>query len=355
MEQSHSPFIPCLLRTNKAIFAEPPMIVMGLEGSANKLGVGIMRDTSILANERATYVPPPGEGFIPSATADHHRSKILELIALSAEKAGIRLGDVDLFCYTKGPGMGQPLVVVATVARVLSLYYRKPLVPVNHCIGHIEMGRFITGAHNPVILYVSGGNTQVIAYSNMRYRIFGETLDIAVGNCIDRFAREIRLSNYPAPGLSVEKSARRGRKYIELPYVVKGMDVSFSGILSNIKGRVTEDEQERNDLCYSLQETVFSALVEVTERAMAFSSSKEVLIVGGVGCNLRLQEMMGAMAKERGSMLHATDERFCIDNGLMIAYAGMLMYNSGCRFSLSECTITQRFRTDSVEVTWRKD
>jgi N6-L-threonylcarbamoyladenine synthase len=331
------------------------MIVMGLEGSANKLGVGILQDTEILANERTTYVPPPGEGFVPSKTADHHRSRILGLIALSLDKAGVRLGDIDVFCYTRGPGMGQPLVAVATVARVLSLYHKKPLVPVNHCIGHIEMGRLVTGAHDPVILYASGGNTQVIAYSNRRYRIFGETLDIAVGNCIDRFAREIKLSNYPAPGLNVEKCARKGNRYIELPYVVKGMDVSFSGILSNIKRRVTEDEQERNNLCYSLQETVFSALVEVTERAMAFNNSKEVLIVGGVGCNLRLQEMMGAMAKERGAVLHATDERFCIDNGLMIAYAGMLMHKSGCRVDASECTVAQRFRTDSVEVTWRED
>lgn len=331
------------------------MIVMGLEGSANKLGIGIMKDEEILANERCTYVSPPGEGFIPAKTAEHHRSQILKLIVLSLTNAGIRLSDIDVFCYTKGPGMGQPLAVVATVSRTMSLYCNKPLIPVNHCIGHIEMGRFITAATNPTILYVSGGNTQVIAYSNKRYRIFGETLDIAVGNCIDRFARELKLPNHPAPGLNVEKYARLGSKYIELPYVVKGMDVSFSGILSNVRDKITDDEQMRYDLCYSLQETMFSALVEITERVMAFNNSKEVLIVGGVGCNLRLQEMMNAMVKDRGGVLHATDERFCIDNGLMIAYTGMLMAKSGCVFDMDECTVTQRYRTDSVEVTWRKD
>ncbi|KMV65493.1 O-sialoglycoprotein endopeptidase [Encephalitozoon cuniculi EcunIII-L] len=329
------------------------MIAMGLEGSANKLGVGIMRDDEILANERLTYAPPPGEGFIPVKTAEHHRSRILGLVAVSLEKAGVDLDDVDIFCYTKGPGMGLPLSVVATVARTLSLYCNKPLVPVNHCIAHIEMGRFITKASNPVILYASGGNTQIIAYHNRRYKIFGETLDIAVGNCIDRFARALKLPNFPAPGLSVERYAKLGKNYIELPYVVKGMDVSFSGILSSIKRKIAEDEQVKRDLCYSLQETVFSALVEVTERAMAFSSSKEVLIVGGVGCNLRLQEMMGIMARERGGVCYATDERFCIDNGVMIAYVGMLMAKSGAAFKLGECFVTQRYRTDSVEVTWR--
>lgn len=331
------------------------MIVMGLEGSANKLGVGIMRDEEILANERCTYAPPPGEGFVPTRTAEHHRAQILGLIEQSLNKANVGLGDIELFCYTKGPGMGQPLAVVATVARTMSLYCKRPLVPVNHCIGHIEMGRFITRARDPIVLYVSGGNTQVIAYSNRRYKIFGETLDIAVGNCIDRFARALRLPNIPAPGLNVEEYARHGTSYIELPYVVKGMDVSFSGILSNIENRITDDEQRKYDLCYSLQETVFSALVEITERAMAFNDSKEVLIVGGVGCNLRLQEMMRRMVEDRGGILHATDERFCIDNGLMIAYAGMLMAKSGYVSDMNECTVTQRYRTDSVDVTWRED
>ena len=121
--------------------------------------------------------------------------------------------------------MGAPLVSVALVARTLSLLYSKPLVGVNHCVGRkygyyppglnltcsldIEMGRQVTGAQNPVVLYVSGGNTQVIAYSQQCYRIFGETLDIAVGNCLDRFARVINLSNDPSPGYNIEQEAKK--------------------------------------------------------------------------------------------------------------------------------------------------
>ena len=286
--------------------------------------------------------------------------------------------DIDLICYTKGPGMAGPLSVGAIVARTLSLLFKKPLMGVNHCIGHIEMGRTVTGARNPAILYVSGGNTQVIAYSQKRYRIFGETIDIAVGNCLDRFARIIGLSNDPSPGYNIEQLAKLGKNYIELPYIVKGMDVSFSGLLTFIEELVTgkknsqtkKQKQEnvgkmktddppysKEDLCYSLQETIFAMLVEVTERAMAHCGSTEVLLVGGVGCNLRLQQMMQIMASERGGSVCTMDDRYCIDNGAMIAWPGLIEYLSTGEkgIDLNDSTFTQRFRTDEVEVTWRDD
>jgi len=229
------------------------------------------------------------------------------------------------------------------------------------------MGRQITGAQNPVVLYVSGGNSQVIAYSQQRYRIFGETLDIAVGNCLDRFARVINLRNDPSPGYNIEQEAKKGKRLLALPYATKGMDISLSGILTSVEvyttdkrfrpnGPTSEDDDDiitPQDLCFSLQETVYAMLVEITERAMAHIGSKEVLIVGGVGCNERLQEMMGIMARERGGDVFATDERFCIDNGIMIAQAGLLSYRMGSETPLSKSTCTQRFRTDEVHVAWR--
>ncbi|XP_056384483.1 tRNA N6-adenosine threonylcarbamoyltransferase isoform X3 [Hyla sarda] len=310
-------------------------IVLGFEGSANKIGVGIVQDGKVLSNPRRTYITPPGQGFLPSDTARHHRSCILDVLKEALEEANVHQNDIDCIAYTKGPGMGAPLLSVAIVARTVAQLWKKPLLGVNHCIGHIEMGRLITGAENPTVLYVSGGNTQVIAYSEHRYRIFGETIDIAVGNCLDRFARVLKISNDPSPGYNIEQMAKKGKKFVELPYTVKGMDVSFSGILS-----------------YT-EETLFSMLVEITERAMAHCGSQEVLIVGGVGCNIRLQEMMEAMCRERGAKLFATDERFCIDNGAMIAQAGWEMFRSGQVTELQDSWITQRYRTDEVEVTWR--
>lgn len=250
--------------------------------------------------------------------------------------------------------MGAPLNSVAAVARTLALLWGTPLIPVNHCIGHIEMGRHITGATDPVILYVSGGNTQVIAYSLERYRIFGETIDMAVGNCFDRLARILNLPNDPSPGYNIEQLAKKGSVLVDLPYTVKGMDVSLSGVLSSIE--LVAGKHAPEDLCYSLQETVFAMLVETTERAMAHVGTNEVLIVGGVGCNRRLQEMMEAMVQQRGGRIYATDERFCIDNGIMIAHAGLLMYQSApdtAPIHPGLATISQRYRTDQVPVTWR--
>ncbi|CAG8471624.1 131_t:CDS:1 [Ambispora leptoticha] len=338
-------------------------IAIGLEGSANKLGIGIVAHddvtgkVEILSNIRHTHITPPGTGFLPRDTAAHHREHVLPVLENALREARITIKDINVICFTKGPGMGAPLASVAIVARTLSLLWDKPLVGVNHCIGHIEMGREITGAENPVVLYVSGGNTQVIAYAEKRYRIFGETLDIAVGNCLDRFARVLNLSNDPSPGYNIEQAAKSGKTFIELPYTVKGMDVSFSGILSYIEmiaqDQLASGECTPEDLCFSLQETIFAMLVETTERAMAHIGSKEVLIVGGVGCNLRLQEMMMQMVGQRGGKVFATDERFCIDNGIMIAHAGLLAFRTGFTTKLEESFCTQRFRTDEVYVSWR--
>jgi N6-L-threonylcarbamoyladenine synthase len=355
------------------VYLERPYLALGLEGSANKLGAGIIRhapdgSSTVLSNIRHTYITPPGEGFQPKDTALHHRKWAMSVIRDAIKTAGVQIAELDCICFTKGPGMGAPLQSVALVARTLSLMYKKPLIGVNHCVGHIEMGREITGAQNPVVLYVSGGNTQVIAYSRQCYRIFGETLDIAVGNCLDRFARVINLSNDPSPGYNIEQLAKEGKRLVSLPYTTKGMDVSLSGILSSVEAYTNDkrfhpqfdaslsendDIVTPADLCFSLQETVFAMLVEITERAMAHIGSKEVLIVGGVGCNERLQEMMGVMAQERGGNVFATDERFCIDNGIMIAQAGLLAYRMGYKTPLEKSACTQRFRTDEVHVSWK--
>jgi N6-L-threonylcarbamoyladenine synthase len=359
------------------------MIAIGLEGSANKLGVGLIHHptktlpphtpntispttATILSNIRHTYVSPPGTGFLPKDTALHHRQHLVPVILAALKEANISITDVDCICYTRGPGMGAPLQSVALAARTLSLLWNLPLIGVNHCIAHIETGRLITHATNPVVLYVSGGNTQVIAYTAQHYRIFGETLDIAVGNCLDRFARTLGISNDPAPGYNIEQLAKKGRVLVELPYAVKGMDCSFSGILARCDelaasmkaGTLSGPNGEvvtAPDLCFSLQETLFAMLVEITERAMAHVNSSQVLIVGGVGCNERIQEMMGLMARERGGEVYATDERFCIDNGIMIAHAGLLEHRTGRVTRVEESGVTQRFRTDEVFVGWRDD
>jgi N6-L-threonylcarbamoyladenine synthase len=343
-------------------------IVLGIEGSANKVGVGVLqyspstKSYTILSNPRKTYVAPTGHGFLPKETAWHHQAHVVALVRAALNEAfpGEQSPElrISAVCFTKGPGMGAPLQSCAIAARCLALLWDVPLVGVNHCVGHIEMGRIACGTSNPVVLYVSGGNTQVIAYSDQRYRIFGETIDIAIGNCLDRFARTVGLSNDPSPGYNIEQEAKAtDTSFIDLPYTVKGMDVSFSGILTHVeqvaKTKLKAGEVTVADMCYSLQETLFAMLVEITERAMAHTGQNEVLIVGGVGCNLRLQDMMATMVSERGGSLCAMDHRYCIDNGAMIAQAGIFSLQYGEKTSLEDSWCTQRFRTDQVKTLWR--
>ena len=238
------------------------------------------------------------------------------------EEAGLSYKDIDFISFSQGPGLGPALRTVATSARTLALSLNVPIVGVNHCIGHVEIGKLDTGARNPVTLYVSGGNSQVIAYESGRYRIFGETLDIAIGNCLDHFGRETGLGHPGGP--VVEKLAKEG-SYIDLPYVVKGMDFSFSGLLSAAL-RAHKNGERIEDICYSLQETAFAMLVEVTERALAHTEKDEVLLCGGVSANSRLREMMQIMAEEHYAKFYMPEMKYSGDNGVMIAWLGQLMY-----------------------------
>jgi len=326
------------------------MLCLGIESTAHTFGVGIVSENAeILANKYKVYSPASG-GIHPREAANHHCDVAIETIKEALEQAKISLKDIDLIAFSQGPGLGPCLRTGATVARALALSLKKPIIGVNHCIAHLEIGRGTTKCKDPVLLYVSGGNTQVIAFANARYRVFGETLDTGIGNFIDKLARELGI---PFPGgPKIEEMARKGKQLLKLPYSVKGMDVSFSGMLTAAlallkKGVCTED------LCYSVQEYAFAMLVEVTERAMAHVGKEEVLLGGGVARNCRLQEMVSKMAQERGAKMFIPEPDLCVDNGAMIAYLGILMHKSGVRQRIEETAIRQRFRTDEVVVTWR--
>ncbi len=194
--------------------------VLGIESTAHTFGVGIVKDGEIIASERDTYKPPSG-GIIPREAALHHFRLAPTIIKNALDKAKIKLDDIDLFAYSQGPGIMNCLKVGYVVSSFLAKKYNKKLIGVNHCVGHIEIARKETGFEDPVMLYVSGGNTQVITFRDNRYIVFGETQDIGVGNLIDKFGRMIGLP-FPA-GPSIEKLAEKGRNYIEIPYSIKGI------------------------------------------------------------------------------------------------------------------------------------
>ena len=327
------------------------MITLGIESTAHTFGVGIVTDKGkFLANVRDSYVTESG-GIVPAKAAEHHFDVWKSVLDGALEKARVKIKDVDVIAFSQGPGLGHTLKVGAFVARVLALKYKKPIVGVNHCIAHLSIGECRTKAKDAVLLYTSGANTQVIAYEGGKYRVFGETLDIGVGNLLDVVAREMGLG-FPG-GPKLEKLAAKGKRFIELPYAVKGMDVSFGGLLTNVKEKIRSKKYSNEDLAYSLQETVFAMLVEVAERAMAHTGKKHLVLGGGVGCNARLQEMCRVMCKERGARFFVPENEFLVDNGAMIGWQGWLEYKAGKRQKIEETKILQYWRTDEVKVNWR--
>ncbi|MDH2659568.1 MULTISPECIES: bifunctional N(6)-L-threonylcarbamoyladenine synthase/serine/threonine protein kinase [Methanobacterium] len=327
------------------------VICIGLEGTAEKTGVGIVdSDGHILALQGRALLPEKG-GIHPREAAQHHAENLVPLIKKSLDEANLSLEDLDMVAFARGPGLGPALRTVATAARSLALSLDVPIVGVNHCIGHIEIGRLTTGCQDPLTLYVSGGNTQVTAFDAGRYQIFGETLDIAIGNCLDQFARTVGLGHPGGP--RVEELALASDNYLKLPYTVKGMDLSFSGLLTAAI-RKYESGAALEDVCHSLQETAFAMLVEVTERALAHSKKSEVLLVGGVAANQRLREMLEVMAQEHYAEFFMPEMKYCGDNGAMNAWLGLLMYQNSKKMDICDTRVKQRFRTDQVDVPWRE-
>lgn len=327
-------------------------IILGIESTAHTFGVGVVKNGKVLSNVKRSFSSDSG-GMIPIEVAKFHSDNKNEIYFEGIDSAGIKESEIDAIAFSQGPGLAPCLLEGMKFAKELSKKLKKSLIPVNHCIAHLEIGR-LTGAKDPVMLYCSGANTQVIAYASGKYRIFGETLDIGIGNFIDSFARYAGIG-FPG-GPAIQNLAEESPKnYIELPYTVKGMDVAFSGVLTNLKQKLDSKKYSLKDLSYSLQETVFAMLVETAERAMAHTGKKELLLGGGVACNKRLQEMCKIMCRERNTKFFAPENSLLVDNAAMIAYLGELMFNAGIKEkNIEKIDIKPRQRTDEVEVKWKQ-
>ncbi|MGC9226961.1 KEOPS complex N(6)-L-threonylcarbamoyladenine synthase Kae1 [Caldivirga sp.] len=327
------------------------MIILGIESTAHTIGVGIVSENGVLANENETYTPPQGLGIHPREAADHHAVKAPYLIKRALDKAGVGLSDIDAVAFSQGPGLGPALRVGATVARFIAIKYSKPLVPVHHGVAHIEIAKMTTGAKDPLVLLVSGGHTMVTAYSGGRYRVFGETMDISVGNCLDMFARFLGLPNPGVPHL--EECASRGKVMLELPYTVKGQDMSFAGLYTAAVKLVKEGKRTE-DVCLSIVNTAYYMLAEVTERALALLGKREIVLAGGVARSHILRSIMEIVASEYTATLHVVPPEYAGDNGAMIAWTGLLAYRSGVSISIEDSVIRQRWRIDEVSIPWIK-
>ncbi len=324
------------------------MIVLGIEGTAHTISAGIVDENKIISNSSSTYIPLNG-GIHPREAAIHHADHVLEVMHNAFKESGLTPEDIDLVSFSKGPGLGPCLRIAATASRAFSLRYKIPIIGVNHPLGHVEIGRKLSGAVDPIMLYISGGNTQIIAHEYGKYRVLGETMDIGLGNMLDKFARD---ANIPFPGgPEIEKMALSGKKLLKLPYSVKGMDTSFSGMYTAAKNFLNQGEKIEN-ISYSIQEYSFSMVIEVLERALYYTNKNEILLAGGVAKNDRLRSMVLSMAEESGYRAYLTDKKYCMDNGAMIAQAGMLLYENGEHDSIMDTKVNQKYRIDEVNIPW---
>jgi N6-L-threonylcarbamoyladenine synthase/protein kinase Bud32 len=328
-----------------------PLICLGIEGTAHTVGVGIVdSDGRVLANMRSEYIPGKG-GIHPREAAEHHAMVAPRLVVDALKIARLAASDVHVVSFSMGPGLGPCLRVVATAARALSFLLGKPLVGVNHCLAHIEIGRRVMNVADPLTLYVSGGNTIVAAFDCGRYRVFGETLDIAVGNMLDAFGRDAGIPHPGGP--RIEKLASMSKKFISLPYTVKGMDLSFSGLLTATSEMLKSGKHSIEDVCYSVQEVAFSMLAEVTERALAHTEKAEVLLTGGVAANKRLQQMISIVSNEHGASFYVVPIEYAGDNGAMIAWTGLMQFRAGRTIRVEESNVRPKWRLDEVDVSGR--
>ena len=327
------------------------MRVLGIEGTAWAASAAVF-DTGpeTLSIETDPYVPDSG-GIHPREAAEHMAEAIPRVIERVLERdCEDREGNagIDAVAFSRGPGLGPCLRIVASAARAFALTRDVPLVGVNHMIAHAEIGRSRSGFDAAICLNASGANAHVLGYRNGKYRILGETMDTGVGNALDKFARHLDWSHPGGP--KIEAAAEDG-SYLELPYVVKGMDFSFSGLMSAAKAAV-DDGESVEDVCFSLQENTFAMLTEVAERALSLTDATELVLGGGVGQNARLQGMLAAMCAERGARFYAPEPRLLRDNAGMIAALGARMFAAGDTLSISDSRVRPNFRPDEVAVTW---
>jgi universal protein Kae1 len=326
------------------------MVILGIESTAHTASVGLVSEQAEVLGLASDMYRPTQGGIHPREAANHHVELFPTLVERAMSAAHLRPSDVEAVAFSQGPGLGPCLRAGATVARMLALAWDRPLVPVNHCVAHVEIARVLSGLDDPLLLYASGGNTQVIAYARGRYRVLGETLDIGIGNFLDKLWIELG-GTFPG-GPAIEAEARKGRELLALPYSVHGMDVAFSGILTAALA-LDARGADRPDLAYSVEVTTYAMLTEITERALAHRRRNAVVLGGGVACNERLRTMVRTMVEARGGTMFAPPRSLCVDNGAMIAWTGLLAFRAGVTVPVGASGIEPRQRTDLVLAPWR--
>ncbi len=342
------------------------MLCLGIESTAHTFGCSVVnydrgnysnvsKDEFILSETRDVYKASAGWGIHPRDASKHHAQVATTILRKCLKDANIDIKNIDLISYSAGPGLGPCLRVGAVVSRSLASFYGIPLIPVNHAVGHIELGIKLTNLNSPLTLLVSGGHTMLLVYYRNKWRIFGETLDITLGQLFDQVGRKMGFASPCGSKIEELSGLSDGNSLHSLPYIIKGNDVSFSGLLSSVKSLLNDRSNHIYDICFSLQETAFAIIVEAVERALAFTGNKEFLIVGGVSANKRLSEMLNLACTAHGAVFNSCPLRYCGDNGAQIAWTGSQIYSSEQPHIVEpeNASVNQSWRLDSVYIPWR--
>ena len=323
-----------------------PVIILGIESSCDDTAAAVVRDGVLLSNVVADQeVHRKYGGVVPELASRAHQQHIVPVVDQALAEAGIKPQDLSAVAFTRGPGLLGSLLVGSSFAKGFALAGDIPLVEVNHLQAHILV-HFLkkkdSDAPPPsfpfLCLLVSGGHTQLIVVrDHLSMELIGKTIDDAAGEAFDKSAKIMGLP-YPG-GPLVDRYAREGnaRAFTFTKPAIGGLDYSFSGLktafLYFIRDRLKENadfiEQNRNDLCASIQQTIVEILTDKLEMACQQTGIREVALAGGVSANSGLRERIQWLARRHGWHVHIPEISLTTDNAAMIAITGYYKFLTG--------------------------
>jgi N6-L-threonylcarbamoyladenine synthase len=318
--------------------------VLGIETSCDETAASVVRGLApgpgeILSNIvfSQTEAHAPYGGVVPEIASRAHLEILDAMIERALAEAGVSLAEMDGIAATAGPGLIGGVMVGLTTAKALALGTGKPLVAVNHLMGHAMTARMTHGVEFPfLLLLVSGGHCQLVGVGGPQdFRLYGSTIDDAVGEAFDKAAKILGLP-YPG-GPAVEEAAKTGNpRAYDLPRPMKGRsgaDFSFSGLKTALR-LLAQDSVRVEDAAASFQAAVIESLVDRTRAGMAlfrrdFRNGNVLVVAGGVAANQAIGTALAKLAREEGFLTRIPPPRLCTDNAAMIAWAGVEHLSAG--------------------------
>jgi len=322
------------------------MNVLGVESSCDESGVALVSvDGADLPELRAHALHSQVDmhhdygGVVPELASRDHIRRLLPLTREVLSRAGCGLAQVDVVCFTRGPGLAGALLVGAAMACALAASLGRPAVGIHHLEGHL-LSPFLS--QDPprfpfLALLVSGGHTQLMRVEDVgRYELLGETVDDAAGEAFDKTAKLMGLGYPGGPALAALASDGRDDAFV-LPRPLlgsPGLDFSFAGLKTAVwlQHRKLGDQPSRQalaDLAASTQAAIVDVLVRKSERALKATGLKRLVVAGGVGANSLLRRRLDSMCTKRRVRTHYPELSLCTDNGAMIALAGAMRVQRG--------------------------